>query len=348
MSTRSMDEVVMTLKQLLALERESLVEFLVLLGKVDEERRYLELGYASTWEFLRRALGQSETMAHYRLTCARALGRFPQATELLRSGSLCMTTLASLAPVLTQENCDDVLGEAVGKPKTEVLRIKARLDPRPVPKDVVTKLLVPAQVEVSATSPVPALPAPAPVQKEVLTPALLRRHLTTDREFEELLAQARSVLSHRMAQASELDILKAGLRAIIERHEERKGIVKRPQKPRAEPPKSKRTISAHVKREVWLRDGGVCQWPTADGEICGSRTRLELHHIIDRGKGGPSTASNLTVLCRVHNQHAADRVWGKEFMARFRKEPPTQTELLSPPSPSNLERWPQARAPDGP
>jgi 5-methylcytosine-specific restriction endonuclease McrA len=260
-------------------------------------------------------------MTHYRLTAARVLCRFPQAIEPLRQGQLCMTTLASLAPVLTGQNCDEVLAEAMGKPKVEVLRIKARLAPKPLPNDAVKRN--PAKSSPGGGSPVPAqveaaLPA---VRTEVLTESLTRRHMTTDREFEDLLTQARSALSHKLPGASELEILKAGLREIVRQHEKRKGIVQRPRKPapRTEPAKGDDAIPAQVKREVWLRDQGCCQWPTSEGTICGSRTRIEFHHRLDRGKGGRHTVSNLMLVCSVHNAYAADQVWGKAFMDRFHR-----------------------------
>ena len=71
-------------------------------------------------------------------------------------------------------------------------------------------------------------------------------------------------------------------------------------------------------REVWTRDGGKCQWPSSDGSVCGSTTRVEFHHIQDRGKGGEHSAENLMLLCDTHNQYAADLSWGEEHMAKFR------------------------------
>src|SRR3954471_1548513 len=76
--------------------------------------------------------------------------QFPRALELLRDGRLCMTTLASLSSVLTDENCDAVLDEATGKTKNEILRLKARFDPKPVPQD----LVVPLAVESKSAEPV--------------------------------------------------------------------------------------------------------------------------------------------------------------------------------------------------
>src|SRR3954471_547054 len=113
------------LKSLLKEERSCMVQFLLLLGEFDAQKQYLECGYASLWDFTRRALGQSEAMTHYRINAARTLRRFPQALEPLRDGRLCMTTLATLSSVLTQDNCDEVLNEAMGKTKNEILRLKA-------------------------------------------------------------------------------------------------------------------------------------------------------------------------------------------------------------------------------
>jgi len=299
------------LQQLLGRERQILVELVLALADFDRQRGYLELGYSSLWEYMHRALGQSETMTHYRVSAARFVQRFPQAVEPLRAGRLCITTLATLAPVVTEANCDTVLTEAMDKPKREVERIKARLAPKPVPKDVVRKapVLVPGKV------------ATSPVQVEMLTEEFSRRHLTTDREFEDLLASARFALSHTMPGASELEILKQGLRCIIRDHEKRKGLTERPRPPKhpAAEPSPDSAIPRPVKRAVWRRDHGRCQWPTADGGICGSRVRVQFHHVIDRGKGGPSTEGNLILACATHNQHAADQTWGREFMDKFRR-----------------------------
>ncbi|HET7752599.1 MAG TPA: HNH endonuclease signature motif containing protein [Anaeromyxobacteraceae bacterium] len=86
--------------------------------------------------------------------------------------------------------------------------------------------------------------------------------------------------------------------------------------PPGPPPKSDR-IPASVRREVWKRDRGRCQWPLSSGGICGSTLRLEFDHIVPRARGGPSTIENLRVLCRVHNQHSARRAFGDEWMDRY-------------------------------
>jgi 5-methylcytosine-specific restriction endonuclease McrA len=72
-----------------------------------------------------------------------------------------------------------------------------------------------------------------------------------------------------------------------------------------------------VRREVWARDDGKCTWPLDSGGICGSTLRLEIDHVVPRGRGGPSTVDNSRLACKFHNQLAARQVSGDEWMDRF-------------------------------
>jgi hypothetical protein len=113
-------------------------------------------------------------------------------------------------------------------------------------------------------------------------------------------------------------ILEAGLDLIVAQGAKRKGIVSKARKtPR---PSATGHIPAHVRREVFLRDGGRCQVPLASGGICGSTYRVKLGHIIARALGGPDAAENTRCECEPHNQRAADRDFGKAFVDRFRRK----------------------------
>lgn len=56
-------------------------------------------------------------------------------------------------------------------------------------------------------------------------------------------------------------------------------------------------VPAAVRREVWTRDGGCCQWRLHSGEICGATRRVEVDHVVPRARGGASTVENLRLLC---------------------------------------------------
>ncbi len=165
-----------------------------------------------------------------------------------------------------------------------------------------------------ATSATPSISAAGARAVEVvpLTAEQNRLHLTVSKAFMKKLEAAGDAMSHSMPEATPAEILEVGLDQLLAQASKRKGLVEKPQKkPR---PMKGEGVPAHVKREVWKRDGGKCQWPTASGGICGSTRRLELDHIQPRSRGGASSVDNLRILCRAHNDLAARRALGEERM----------------------------------
>jgi hypothetical protein len=167
------------------------------------------------------------------------------------------------------------------------------------------------------TLPPPRSPPP-PSTSERLTEALSRLHLTVSKEFLRKLEAARDALSHSRPGASADEILEAGLDLILRESDRRKGLVTKPRKAPSSPAEAGADyVPADIRREVWQRDRGRCQWPMADGTICGSTHRPELDHVVPKARGGPSTAANVRVLCRAHNDAAARQAYGDAFMDRF-------------------------------
>src|SRR5689334_8313335 len=109
------------------------------------------------------------------------------------------------------------------------------------------------------------------------------------------------------------------LRRIVRDAARCKGLTNKPRTQPPHEPAPSRDIPRAVRREVWQRDQGRCQWPTKDGGICGSTNRVQFHHIVDRARGGPHTVENIMLACGAHNQHAADLVWGRAWMEKCRR-----------------------------
>ncbi len=167
---------------------------------------------------------------------------------------------------------------------------------------------------------------------EPLTSDLRRLHVTVSTRLLAKLEAARDGLAHSMPRASTAQVLEAALDELLAKQARRKGLVRRPRAAaeggtrgtvRATASKrgvvdgNRKHVPTHVKREVWKRDGGRCQWPLESGGICGSTRFLELDHVVPEALGGPPTAANLRVLCRFHNQLAARQAFGDAFMERF-------------------------------
>jgi 5-methylcytosine-specific restriction endonuclease McrA len=260
-------------------------------------------------------------------------------------------TVAEVARVLEPRNVADLLPRFFGLSKREAKVLVASLLPTEAPP--LRELITPARaapavpalalalttpsppapeaVEVAvlpverdpsrATAPAePPRPAVAPGPADTVEPLsrkLSRVHLTVEDAFLADYEAARAAVSHSHPNAGMAEILQLGLKALVERHAKRRGLVKRPRKtprPSADP----EYVPAHVSRAVWERDGGKCQWRLPSGEICGSTHRVQIDHITPRAAGGPSTVENCRLACAAHNDLAARRYFGDAWMDRYK------------------------------
>ncbi len=334
---------------LLAREHAALGEFLVALSDFHEKKLWVDLEYTSLFDFLHRELRLSKGAAYYRKTAVELLHRFPEIVAALRDGRLCLMTVAEVARVLTEANHAEVLPRFFGLSKREAQALAAELQPAESPpmRAVVTPIRSPPPVVALATSVAPQLDlaqaavqpvepdraappdaatraplpaAPPAASTKPLTADLNRYHLTVSRRFLEKLEAATAALSHSHPNAGPEEILEAGLDLLLDRAAKRRGLVSNP---RATPRPSSNPdyVPAHVRRAVWERDGGRCQYRLESGEICGSTNRVEIDHIEPRALGGPSTVENCRLACDVHNDRAARRILGDAWMDRFTRNP---------------------------
>ncbi|ACG72383.1 HNH nuclease [Anaeromyxobacter sp. K] len=139
-----------------------------------------------------------------------------------------------------------------------------------------------------------------------------RMHLTVSRAFLRKLDAARDALSHARPGASRENVLEAALDVLLAERARRKGLTAKPQKTvRSSKPDH---VPAHVRRDVWKRDGGCCTAVLASGERCGATHRLELDHIVPLARGGASSVENLRIRCKGHNLEAAREILGDALM----------------------------------
>ena len=155
------------LHDLVGEERNVQVDFILHLDEFDQRRAYLEGGYGSLWDYCLKALHLREGAAWRRMAAMRVLRRFPSMEAALRDGRLCLSTLALLGQVLTDENAGDLLARAAYRSKAEVDSLVASVKPRPTPADGVRKLPEPRGVP---CEPAVALAVAPPVSTAVPPP----------------------------------------------------------------------------------------------------------------------------------------------------------------------------------
>ena len=128
------------LRQLVGDERSVQVDFLLHLDEFDRRKAFLQAGFGSLWEYCLRCLHLREGAAGRRIAAMRALRQFPALEGPLRDGRLCLSTVALLAQVLTDDNLEELLARAAFRTKAEVEHLVASLQPRTPPREGIRKL----------------------------------------------------------------------------------------------------------------------------------------------------------------------------------------------------------------
>jgi hypothetical protein len=134
------DALLRRLAELLHQSRRVEADLVAHIGEVDARRLYAREASPSMFAYCTEVLHLSEFEAYLRITAARAARQHPVLLAMLREGSLHLTAVAKLAPHLTRENCETLLGRAAHRTKREVEELIAEVAPRPDAPTVVRKL----------------------------------------------------------------------------------------------------------------------------------------------------------------------------------------------------------------
>ena len=329
-------------------------ETLAYIAVADERKLYLSAAYSCMYKYCLGELHMSEDAAFKRIQAARVAREFPAIFDAVASGRLHLSAVGLLAPHLTRENAAGLIGAATHKSKAQIETLLAERFPRPdVPALVMaiapagvtsqerrghacetTAPLAPAQVNVidvqRAPAPVPQVAPPAKVTP--LAPQRFALQVTIGQGTHDKLRRAKELLAHAVPSGDVAEVLDRALDALIVTLERRQCAAT--ERPRARRSAAKgRCIPAEVKREVTRRDGGRCTFVSESGRRCEERGHMEYDHVKPVARGGRSTVDNLQLRCRAHNQHEADRVFGRGFMDGKRCAPraPRSPSQVPPP-----------------
>ena len=72
---------------------------------------------------------------------------------------------------------------------------------------------------------------------------------------------------------------------------------------------------------VYERDEGRCTFVDERGRRCSETGALEFDHIDGYARTYEHDANRIRLLCRAHNQHAAEQMYGRDFMKSMRTRP---------------------------
>jgi hypothetical protein len=323
LSQMSNEQVVASLRTLVGEGNRIVAKIVAFLVEVEERRIYLELACSSMFDFCVRKLGFSDGEAFRRITASRLARRFPRIIDAVASGRVHLSNLVLLRDHFSEDNVEDLLERAAGRSKREVEELVARLAPKPDVASSIRK--VPERVVLAVQNTLPAAavgkpPRPKPqVLVQPLSEARYRVQLTASAQLRDKLEHARRLKSHSHPNGDLATVIEEAVDLLIEKLEKAKlGKTDRPRQSVGAspvPPKDAARVTASARREVISRDGLQCSFIGTNGERCPAREHLEFDHRMPRALGGTGEAANVRLLCRSHNRLAAERVFGRDFVA---------------------------------
>ncbi|MFL5412054.1 MAG: HNH endonuclease [Myxococcales bacterium] len=351
------DDLLACTRELVRNSCEMEAELLLHLAEIDERKLYAQRAYPSMHVFCVKELGFSDGAAYNRLGVAKAGRRWPAVLDALRSGAVHLSGLRVLVPHFTDENLQRLLAEAAGKSKREIEEMAARLSPKaPVPDRVwrlpqrsTQSLFEPVARTQSSADPT-ASPGPAvPVSRQqehrsIVAPLaedIFEVRFTAPRELRDKLRQAQDLLRHRTPSGALAVVFDKALDAlIVNLKKERFAVGRKPRNPAAptESTSWSRDVPDAIKRAVYERAQGCCEFVGDEGRRCSETGGLELDHIDGFARTHVHSVEGIRLLCHVHNLLAAEQMYGRAFLDRVRRElaearasAARKTPLSSPP-----------------
>jgi 5-methylcytosine-specific restriction endonuclease McrA len=229
-----------------------------------------------------------------------------------------------LAPHLSEKNLEQVMGQARGQSKRELEKMVAELSPKPCVKTRIRKLpqarethaRLPLELSTATT---PTAPAPSQRPQKGSTPLGKQRYslqLTCSETLIDKIDELKALMSHRDSTGDVATLLEAAVDELLVRlRKERLAETQRPGRRARKSKNRNRRIPAQVKRRVYAQDGQRCSFTSKNGKRCRETHFLEMDHRVPFARGGEHSVENLRVRCRAHNQQAARKAYGAEFMA---------------------------------
>ena len=313
------------------------------------------MGYSNLFSFVTEELGVGEGAAGCRIQVARVCQKFPEILVALADEHINLTVAARLSPVLTAENCDELIQKCSKLSSREVLALLADLElrhERPVKKPSISKASpvgtrVFTAAAVSASEPgsvmatglllqqeslVVAPTAPAPIPAPASTRYNLK--LSISEELKARIDRLAEVLGVGDATAHLEEILeKAVADALTKRDPIRKQERSEARAAKAtgsakkdcaaevspcakEPELQGEAVSAKVRGAALLRADYRCEFVGGQGLRCTARGQLQIDHVVPKACGGQAHLGNVQVLCRAHNLRKAGLDLGEAFIQR--------------------------------
>ncbi len=134
------DELLCRLSDVLKQSRRVESELVAHIAEVDARKLFAREASPSMFQYCVDALHLSKAESFLRIAAARASRKHLLLLTMLEDGRLHLSGISVLAPHLTDENCDELLGRATQKTKDAIKELVAEIAPKPDVPPAVRKL----------------------------------------------------------------------------------------------------------------------------------------------------------------------------------------------------------------
>ncbi|MGZ3771502.1 MAG: HNH endonuclease [Bdellovibrio sp.] len=324
----------------------------ILLGlkEIKERRIYAAMGYSNLFEMLIKFYHLSETASYQRVNALKLIESVPEAQDVLFNGEVSLSNAAMVQSFIQRSEKDfktalsskeklELIESIKGKTHKEAQVALAEINPvavlpsnkeKPLSKSHTQLQIVADQETMALLKQVQELLShtiPDGDYNEILK--YMGKHMT------EILRKKKGLNSNNPKRIgtkpsrnaiSEVQILDTTATACISvSKRERASAVKQPStnivissSANAVTDASKRSvpsryISRNVKRVIFERAGGQCEFIGTDGHRCESHHQLEIDHVIPWSFGGGNNEGNCRLLCKTHNNYRTKETHGYWF-----------------------------------
>ncbi len=276
-------------------EQSLTLQVIELIAEIERRQFYLDFGYGSIFDFVSNDLGYEPASAMRRIQAARAISEMPELKEKIADHSLNLSTV-SLAQTFLRKKAKDQKQKISLQEKTELY------------KKLENKSAREAERELFRIA--PELCLKSKEQETVLSENLTELRFVIDAETKSKMQELKLWLSHQNPDLTQAQFFKV----MIEKMH-RQLNPNKPAKPQIDfkqsvsdagtksAKKRSRHIPAAIKKLVWQRDEGCCQFADPHSKKkCESKYQLQLDHVHPFRHLGNHSAENLRLLCGKHNR----------------------------------------------
>ncbi len=250
--------------------RKSEMELLNALEVVWKNKTYYQFGCASLFEYSTKQLKLSEEMASIVNKIAKKFTELPELKSGIESGELSLSKVNRITSVVNKDNVQHWMDLAKGTKRN-------------------------LEKEIAKVQPEKAIPERARYQKAGDTLRISISFSVTQEEYA-VFERTRDLLSQKLKRAATIGEVQVA--AINELNQKLDPLRKPLRKTQA----GTTRLTVTLKRKIHHQHHSQCTYVDQNGQRCGERRHLDIHHIIPKSKGGSDAEENLTLLCTGHHR----------------------------------------------